>query len=150
MQAFSRAPGYTGFLPEAEANEQARRHATDHTATDGKDCRLLTLQQLKLNIPGTAIFQPRDAANLMAPPKGRVGTATHFNVRRRARPVRRWARGATPSHPRLPRSLRTRHLRLLASARCMSHDTLSWLSHLEPLETFGAAIRSVAFAACDG
>ena len=98
MQAFSRAPGYTGFLPEAETNGQARRHAADHTATDGKDCRLLTLQQLKLNIPGTAIFQPRDAANLMAPPKGRVGTATHFNVRQLARSTRRLALASGSLH----------------------------------------------------
>lgn len=31
-------------------------------------------------MPGTAIFEPRDAANLMEGPKGRAGTSSAFNV----------------------------------------------------------------------
>ena len=80
MQAFARMPGYTAFMPESGANQHACAHATDHAHADPKNCRLFTLHQHRLNIPGTGIFQARDAANLKAPPKGRVGTASHFNV----------------------------------------------------------------------
>jgi hypothetical protein len=66
-------------LPEAETNDQATGQATDH-ARAGKDWLLFTLHQLPQNIPGTGVFQPKDAANLIEPPKGRVGTATNFNV----------------------------------------------------------------------
>mmetsp|Transcript_73488 Transcript_73488/g.119272 ORF Transcript_73488/g.119272 Transcript_73488/m.119272 type:complete len:434 (+) Transcript_73488:93-1394(+) len=78
-KSYARVPGYTGFLPESGANAHATMQATDHTATDQKNCRLFTLHQQKLHIPGTSIFQARDAANLIDGPKGRVGTATHFN-----------------------------------------------------------------------
>jgi hypothetical protein len=80
MQAFARMPGYTAFMPESGANQHACAHATDHAHADPKNCRLFTLHQHRLNIPGTGIFQARDAANLKAPPKGRDGTASHFNV----------------------------------------------------------------------
>lgn len=79
-KAVGRIPGYTGLVPEEEASKANQNHAAGNFP-DSKDCLLLTLQQFKLQIPGTSIFEPRDAANLAKGPKGRVGTATHFNVR---------------------------------------------------------------------
>jgi hypothetical protein len=73
-------PGYTGFLPESYANARAVSQAEDHTSADQKNCRLFTLHQLRNFMPGTSIFEPRDAANLMEGPKGRAGTSSAFNV----------------------------------------------------------------------
>lgn len=79
-KAFKRMPGYCGFMPESQKNPTALAQANgDHDRRDPKNCRLFTLHQFLLEIPGTAIFQPVDAANLMAEPKGRGGTATSFN-----------------------------------------------------------------------
>ena len=78
-KAFGRLPGYTGFLPETYANARAVSQAKDHTSADQKNCRLFTLHQLRNFMPGTAIFEPRDAANLMEGPKGRAGTSSAFN-----------------------------------------------------------------------
>ena len=41
-------------------------------------CRLFHLNQYMLEIPGTSIFQPIDASNLMGEKKGREGTATSY------------------------------------------------------------------------
>jgi len=56
-------------------NEQA---TDDHDHPNPKDCRLFTLNQFLQEIPGTQTFQPKDAANLMNPSKGRIGTASYF------------------------------------------------------------------------
>mmetsp|Transcript_51889 Transcript_51889/g.105644 ORF Transcript_51889/g.105644 Transcript_51889/m.105644 type:complete len:411 (-) Transcript_51889:125-1357(-) len=78
-KSFKRMPGYCGFTPSSDYNAHAIAQATDdHEHPDPKDCRLFTLHQYLLDIPGTATFKPRDAANLVDPPKGRVGTATGF------------------------------------------------------------------------
>eukprot|EP00961_Rhodomonas_salina_P026606 359580-Rhodomonas_salina.4 len=72
-------PGYCGFVPETNYNKHAVKQATnDHDRPDPKNCRLFTLQQYLLDIPGTATFRPKDAANLIDGPKGRVGTAYGF------------------------------------------------------------------------
>ena len=75
---YARVPGYTGFLPESGANRQATLQAQDHKHRDSKDCRLFTLNQMRLAMPGTMSFQPQDAANLIKPSKGKAGTAATF------------------------------------------------------------------------
>lgn len=105
-QAFARVPGYTGFLPESYANPRVISQATDHTSADQKNCRLFTLHQLRNFMPGTAIFVPRDATNLMDEPKGRAGTTTAFNVSSRQDLCFEWLRS---------RFVSTRHSRMRAA-----------------------------------
>jgi len=79
-KAFLRMPGYQGFVPNSERNGVAVAQATnDHNRPDIKDSmRLFNLQQFHTEIPGTQAFRPKDAANLMAGSKGRMGTNTYF------------------------------------------------------------------------
>jgi len=79
-KAFRRVPGFCGFMPAAHRNirsEVALDQALDnHDRPDPKACRLFTLNQYLLDIPGTVCFHPKEAVNLMEPPKGRAGTTT--------------------------------------------------------------------------
>ena len=79
-KAFRRVPGYAGFLPSADRNLSSRfaldRALDDHDRPDPKACRLFTLNQYPLDIPGTLSYHPKEAVNLMDGPKGRAGTTT--------------------------------------------------------------------------
>uniref|UniRef100_A0A7S0VGR9 Uncharacterized protein n=1 Tax=Hemiselmis tepida TaxID=464990 RepID=A0A7S0VGR9_9CRYP len=78
-KVFKRMPGYCGFMPSSDVNTHAIAQSTnDHERKDPKNCRLFNLQQYLREIPGTLVFQPIDAANLMGEPKGRDGTATAY------------------------------------------------------------------------
>ena len=134
-QAFARVPGYTGFLPESYANPRVISQATDHTSADQKNCRLFTLHQLRSFMPGTAIFEPRDATNLMEGPKGRAGTTTAFNVSARQDLCSACLRSrlVSDSHSRMCAAYGSGHVQ---NAYMSSADNLALLAHNRSLEKF--------------
>ena len=79
-KAFRRVPGYGGFMPAADKNLSSQgalqQALDDHERPNPKACRLFTLNQFPLDIPGTLCFHPKEAVNLVAGPKGRAGTTT--------------------------------------------------------------------------
>ena len=85
---YLRIPGYGGHLPsDTRARHAAAQAFNDHAHVDQKDCRLFTLRQYHLGMPGGMGFIPRDAANLMMEPKGRSGTTSHYANELVARPA---------------------------------------------------------------
>ena len=78
-KAYNKMPGYQGFVPNSDRNQLAvSQSMNDHDRPDPKNHRLFNLKQYHVEIPGTMVFQPTDAANLMAASKGRMGTQTYY------------------------------------------------------------------------
>jgi len=54
------------------------KQSLDHDRSDTKNCRLFTLEQFPVNIPGCGLNRPREADNVLKTNKGKVGTTTYF------------------------------------------------------------------------
>lgn len=52
--------------------------SVDHDRSDTKNCRLFTLSQFPVNIPGTGLNRPREVDNVQKTGKSKAGTTTYF------------------------------------------------------------------------
>ena len=51
-KAYRRVPGYQGFLPAGGGGDNIMLQSIDHDRADTKNCRLFTLRQFGVNVPG--------------------------------------------------------------------------------------------------